>query len=139
MSQSQEYVTNGKLNSVIFEIKNEIKDLKTENEKQHLQHKHDTELLQNTLASLNKTISDNTTVVSKVSEELKKNQEDIAIMKYENTARDFLIKDLEDFRDETTDKLSGRFVETAKLLGIIVGVFGTIIVAIIQIAPALFG
>lgn len=88
---------------------------------------------------MNKTISDNTTVVSKVSEELKKNREDIAIMKIENTARDYLIKDLEDFRDETTDKLSGRFVETAKLLGIIVGVFGTIIVAIIQIAPALFG
>lgn len=139
MPQSQEYVTNGKLNSVIFEIKNEIKDLKSDNEKQHLQHKHDTELLQNTLVSLNQTISDNTTVVSKVSEELKKNREDIAIMKIENTARDYLIKDLEDFRDETTDKLSGRFVETAKLLGIIVGVFGTIIVAIIQIAPALFG
>ena len=139
MPQSQEYVTNGKLNSVIFEIKNEIKDLRTDNEKQHLQHKHDTELLQNTLVNLNQTISDNTTVVSKVSEELKKNREEIAIMKVENTARDFLLKDLEDFRDETTDKLSGRFVETAKLLGIIVGVFGTIIVAIIQIAPALFG
>lgn len=139
MPQSQEYVTNGKLNSVIFEIKNEIKDLKSDNEKQHMQHKHDTELLQNTLVSLNQTISDNTIVVSKVSEELKKNREEIAVMKIENTARDFLIKDLEDFRDETTDKLSGRFVETAKLLGIIIGVFGTIIVAIIQIAPALFG
>lgn len=139
MPESQNYVTNGHLNTVVYEIKTEIRDVRENAEKKHSDLKHNNELLQTTLLNLNNSIDKNTAVMDGIVKELEKSREDIQVIKHENISRDYILKDLEDFKVETSGKLSSSFSETVKLVGIIGGIFGTIIVAIINIAPALFG
>lgn len=139
MPESQNYVTNGHLNTVVYELKNEIRVQEAENEKRHMKQEHNTELLTKTLMNLSENIKENSKVMQEISIDLKDTKEEIGIIKVENISRDYILKDLEEFKDETAGKLSGRFGEVVKLVGIIATVFSGIIIAIINIAPALFG
>lgn len=139
MPQNEEFVTNGKLNSVIYEIKTELREVDNKHEKLYTELKHSNQMLNTTLLNLNNSIDKNIEVMNNITKSLEKTQNDVMVMKHENISRDYILKDLEDFKEETSSKLSSRFAETVKLVGIIGGVFGTIIVAIINIAPALFG
>lgn len=139
MPQNEEFVTNGKLNSVIYEIKTELREVDNKHEKFYTELRHSNQILNTTLMNLNKSIEKNIEVMDNITKSLEKTQNDVMVMKHENVSRDYILKDLEDFKEETSGKLSSRFAETVKLVGIIGGVFGTIIVAIINIAPALFG
>lgn len=139
MPQNEEFVTNGKLNSVIYEIKTELREVDNKHEKFYTELRHSNQMLNTTLLNLNNSIEKNIEVMDNITKSLEKTQNDVMVMKHENVSRDFILKDLEDFKEETSSKLSSRFAETVKLVGIIGGVFGTIIVAIINIAPALFG
>lgn len=139
MPQNEEFVTNGKLNSVIYEIKTELREVDNKHEKFYTELRHSNQMLNTTLLNLNNSIDKNIEVMDNITKSLEKTQNDVMVMKHENISRDYILKDLEDFKEETSSKLSSRFAETVKLVGIIGGVFGTIIVAIINIAPALFG
>ena len=139
MPQNEEFVTNGKLNSVIYEIKTELREVDNKHEKLYTELRHSNQMLNTTLLNLNNSIEKNIEVMDNITKSLEKTQNDVMVMKHENVSRDYILKDLEDFKEETSSKLSSRFAETVKLVGIIGGVFGTIIVAIINIAPALFG
>lgn len=139
MSQNEEFVTSGKLNSVIYEIKTELREVDNKHEKFYTELRHSNQILNTTLMNLNKSIEKNIEVMDNITKSLEKTQNDVMVMKHENVSRDYILKDLEDFKEETSSKLSSRFAETIKLVGIIGGVFGTIIVAIINIAPLLFG
>lgn len=139
MPQNEEFVTNGKLNNVIYEIKTELREVDNKHEKLYTELKHSNQMLNTTLLNLNNSIDKNIEVMNNITKSLEKTQNDVMVMKHENISRDYILKDLEDFKEETSSKLSSRFAETVKLVGIIGGVFGTIIVAIINIAPALFG
>lgn len=139
MPQNEEFVTNGKLNSVIYEIKTELREVDNKHEKFYTELRHSNQMLNTTLLNLNNSIEKNIEVMDNITKSLEKTQNDVMVMKHENISRDYILKDLEDFKEETSSKLSSRFAETVKLVGIIGGVFGTIIVAIINIAPALFG
>lgn len=139
MPQNEEYVTSGKLNSVIYEIKTELREVDNKHEKLYTELRHSNQMLNTTLLNLNSSIEKNIEVMDNITKSLEKTQNDVMIMQHENVSRDYILKDLEDFKEETSSKLSSRFAETIKLVGIIGGVFGTIIVAIINIAPALFG
>lgn len=139
MPQNEEFVTNGKLNSVIYEIKTELREVDNKHEKFYTELRHSNQMLNTTLLNLNNSIDKNIEVMNNITKSLEKTQNDVMVMKHENISRDYILKDLEDFKEETSSKLSSRFAETVKLVGIIGGVFGTIIVAIINIAPALFG
>lgn len=139
MPENQDFVTNGKLNAVVYEIKSEMKDIDNKHEKFYTELRHSNQMLNTTLLNLNNSIDRNIEVMDNITKSLEKTQSDVTVMKHENISRDYILKDLEDFKEETSGKLSSRFTETVKLVGIIGGVFGTIIVAIINIAPALFG
>lgn len=139
MPQNEEFVTNGKLNSVIYEIKTELREVDNKHEKFYTELRHSNQILNTTLMNLNKSIEKNIEVMDNITKSLEKTQNDVMVMKHENVSRDYILKDLEDFKEETSSKLSSRFVETIKLVGIISGVFGTIVVAIINLAPLLFG
>lgn len=139
MPESQNYVTNGQLNTVVYELKNELKDIDNKHDKFYTELRHSNQMLNTTLLNLNNSIDKNIEVMDNITKSLEKTQSDVTIMKHENISRDYILKDLEDFKEETSGKLSSRFAETVKLVGIISGVFGTIIVAIINLAPALFG
>lgn len=139
LPESQEPVTNGQLNTVVYELKNEMRDINEFHNKQYTELKHNSQTLNNTLSILSDNIKENSAVMKEISQDLKTTKDEIGVIKVENISRDYILKDLEDFKEETSGKLTGRFAETVKLVGIIGGVFGTIIVAIINIAPALFG
>lgn len=139
MPESQNFVTNGQLNTVVYEIKNEIRELDNKHEKLYTELRHDSKTLNNTLMILSDNIKENSVVMKEISQDLRDTKDEIGVIKTENISRDYILKDLEDFKEETAGKLSSRFTETIKLVGIIGGIFGTIIVAIINIAPALFG
>lgn len=139
MPENQEYVTNGKLNNVIFELKTELRDVDNKHEKLYTELRHSNQMLNTTLSNLNNSIDKNLEVMNNINKSLEKTQDEVTIMKHENISRDYILKDLEEFKEETAGKLSSRFTEIIKLVGIISGVFGTIIVAIINLAPLLFG
>lgn len=139
MPETQEYVTNGKLNTVIFEIKNEIRDVNEFHNKQYSELKHDSQTLNNTLLILSDNIKENSSIMKEISQDLKNTKDEISVMKTENMARDYILKDLEEFKEEASGKLSGRFKETVTLVLGISTVFGGIITAIITVAPSLFG
>ena len=77
--------------------------------------------------------------MKEISQDLKETKDDISTIKTENISRDFILKDLEEFKEEATGKLSAKFGDTVKLVGIISTAATAIIVAIINIAPVLFG
>lgn len=139
MPETQDYVTNGKLNTVIFEMKNEIRDVNEFHNKQYSELKHDSQTLNNTLLILSDNIKESSSIMKEISQDLKSTKDEISVMKTENMARDYILKDLEEFKEETSGKLSGRFKETVALVLGISTVFGGIITAIITVAPSLFG
>lgn len=139
MADEKNFVSNGKFNSVIFEIKNEIRDVNEAHHKNYTQLKHDSQLLNNTLSILSENIKENSKIMKEISQDLKDTKDDINTIKTENISRDFILKDLEEFKEETTGKLSAKFGDTVKLVGIISTAATAIIVAIINVAPVLFG
>ena len=139
MPETQDYVTSGKLNTVIFEMKNEIRDVNEFHNKQYSELKHDSQTLNNTLLILSDNIKESSSIMKEISQDLKNTKDEISVMKTENMARDYILKDLEEFKEETSGKLSGRFKETVTLVLGISTVFGGIITAIITVAPSLFG
>lgn len=139
MPQTQDYVTNGKLNSIIYELKSDLREVDTKHEKLYTELRHSNQLLNTTLLNLNNSIDKNIEVMDNITKSLEKTQQEVTIMKHENISRDYILKDLEEFKEEASGKLSSKFGETVKLVGFIITAFSAIVVAIIQAAPSLFG
>lgn len=138
MDKGNNFVSREKFNEVVYEIKQEIGAVDVKADRLFTELKNNNQHLKVSIDSLNKNIQAQTQMMSETMKELKQISVDVDQINKENITRDHLLNDYGKFKEEASEKLSARFGETLRFLGVALGVVGTVIVAIIQVAHNFF-
>ena len=138
MDKGSNFVSREKFNEVVYEIKQEIGAVDVKADRLYTELKNNNQHLKVSIDSLNKNIQAQTQMMSETMKEMKQISVDVDQINKENITRDHLLDDYGKFKEETSEKLSARFGETLKFLGVVLGVVGTVIAAIIQVAHNFF-
>ena len=138
MDKGSNFVSREKFNEVVYEIKQEIGAVDVKTDRLYTELKNNNQHLKVSIDSLNKNIQAQTQMMSETMKEMKQISVDVDQINKENITRDHLLDDYGKFKEEASEKLSARFGETLRFLGVALGVVGTVIVAIIQVAHNFF-
>lgn len=138
MDKGNNFVSREKFNEVVYEIKQEIGAVDVKADRLFTELKNNNQHLKVSIDSLNQNIQAQTQMMSETMKEMKQISVDIDEINKENITRDHLLDDYGKFKEEASEKLSARFGETLRFLGVALGVVGTVIVAIIQVAHNFF-
>lgn len=138
MDRGNNFVSREKFNEVVYEIKQEIGAVDVKADRLYTELKNNNQHLKVSIDSLNENIQAQTRMMSDTMKEMKQISVDVDQINKENITRDHLLDDYGKFKEETSEKLSARFGETLRFLGVALGVVGTVIVAIIQVAHNFF-
>src|SRR5699024_891513 len=138
MDRGNNFVSREKFNEVVYEIKQEIGAVDVKADRLYTELKNNNQHLKVSIDSLNENIQAQTRMMSDTMKEMKQISVDVDQINKENITRDHLLNDYGKFKEETSEKLSARFGETLRFLGVALGVVGTVIVAIIQVAHNFF-
>lgn len=138
MDKGSNFVSREKFNEVVYEIKQEIGAVDVKADRLFTELKNNNQHLKISIDNLNENIQAQTQMMSDTMKEMKQIGVDIDQINKENITRDHLLDDYGKFKEEASEKLSARFGETLKFLGVALGVVGTVIVAIIQVAHNFF-
>lgn len=138
MDKGSNFVSREKFNEVVYEIKQEIGAVDVKADRLYTELKNNNQHLKVSIDSLNKNIQAQTQMMSETMKEMKQISVDVDQINKENITRDYLLNDYGKFKEEASEKLSARFGETLRFLGVALGVVGTVIVAIIQVAHNFF-
>lgn len=138
MDRGNNFVSREKFNEVVYEIKQEIGAVDVKADRLYTELKNNNQHLKISIDSLNENIQAQTRMMSDTMKEMKQMSVDIDQINKENITRDHLLDDYGKFKEEASEKLSARFGETLRFLGVALGVVGTVIVAIIQVAHNFF-
>ena len=138
MDKENRFVTREKFNEVVYEIKQEINEVQNNSERLFSEVSNNNQHLRISIDNMNKNIEAQTKMMETTIDKMETMGEEVTQIQKDNITRDHVLGDYEKFKEETTEKLSTRFKETLTLFGIIVGVVGSVIVAIIQVAPNFF-
>lgn len=138
MDKGSNFVSREKFNEVVYEIKQEIGAVDVKADRLFTELKNNNQHLKVSIDSLNKNIQAQTQMMSETMKEMKQISVDVDQINKENITRDHLLDDYGKFKEETSEKLSARFGETLRFLGVALGVVGTVIAAIIQVAHNFF-
>lgn len=138
MDKGNNFVSREKFNEVVYEIKQEIGAVDVKTDRLYTELKNNNQHLKVSIDSLNKNIQAQTQMMSETMKEMKQISVDVDQINKENITRDHLLDDYGKFKEEASEKLSARFGETLKFLGVALGVVGTVLVAIIQVAHNFF-
>lgn len=134
----KQYVTHEKFNTVVYELKTEIRETQVASDKMYTELKHSNSTLNNTLSNLNNTISELNSVMIGMREDSKEMKNEILGIEKENITRDNRVRDLEEFQETAEKHISGRLKEVVGLILGLGSIAATIVVAIIQLAPLFF-